>query len=136
MPEAIHFYRVSDSCGYFSNFSPHSIQLDGKVWPTSEHYFQAQKFRDADIQEQIRRAASPMIAARIGRDRSKPLRPDWEAVKDDVMRQAVRAKFTQHENLRRKLLATGDATLVERTRAMPTGVTAATAAARICSGES
>ncbi len=115
MSDAIHFYRVSDPYGYFSNFSPHPIQLDGRLWPTSEHYFQAQKFRDEDLQEQIRQTASPTIAARLGRDRSKPLRRDWEAVKDGVMRRAVRAKFTQHDSLRRKLLATGDATLVEHT---------------------
>jgi N-glycosidase YbiA len=115
MPEIIHFYRVSDPYGYFSNFSPHPIQLDGKQWPTSEHYFQAQKFRDEELQEQVRQASSPGIAARLGRDRTKPMRRDWEAVKDDVMRRAVRAKFTQHESLRRKLLATADAVLVEHT---------------------
>jgi ribA/ribD-fused uncharacterized protein len=56
-----------------------------------------------------------MIAARMGRDRKRPLRRDWEAVKDAVMRQAVRTKFTQHEDLRRALLATGEAELVEHT---------------------
>jgi ribA/ribD-fused uncharacterized protein len=115
VPEAIHFYHFSDPYGYFSNFSPHAIQLDGKLWPTSEHYFQAQKFRDEDIQEQVRQATTPSLAARLGRDRTKPLRRDWEAVKDDVMRRAVRAKFTQHDSLRHKLLATGDAVLVEHT---------------------
>jgi hypothetical protein len=57
-----------------------------------------------------------MIAARMGRDRSKPLRADWERVKDEVMRRAVLAKFTQHAELRDILLATGDALLVEHTR--------------------
>ena len=56
-----------------------------------------------------------MIAARMGRDRKKRLRRDWEQVKDDVMRKAVRAKFTQHEDLRRLLTGTGDALLVEHT---------------------
>jgi ribA/ribD-fused uncharacterized protein len=113
--EVIHFYRVSDDHGCFSNFAPHPIRLDGKLWRTSEHYFQAQKFTDETHQEKIRKTASPMIAARLGRDRTNPLRPDWEAVKDDVMRKAVRAKFTQHDDLRQILLGTGDATLVEHT---------------------
>jgi ribA/ribD-fused uncharacterized protein len=43
------------------------------------------------------------------------LRPDWEAVKVDVMRRAVRAKFTQHTELRAILLETADAILVEHT---------------------
>lgn len=134
MPSVIQFYRVSDPYGCFSNFSSHPIQLDGKVWPTSEHYFQAQKFRDEDLQEQVRQTASPMIAARFGRDRSKPLRPDWEAVKDDVMRRAVRAKFTQHGDLRLELLATGMRCSWSTRSATATGVMAATAAARTCSG--
>ena len=56
-----------------------------------------------------------MRAAELGRERHRPLRPDWEAVKDDVMRVAVRAKFTQHEELRELLLSTGDEALVEHT---------------------
>lgn len=56
-----------------------------------------------------------MIAARMGRDRKRPLRRDWESVKDSVMREAVLAKFTQHEELRELLLGTGDSKLVEHT---------------------
>lgn len=115
MPEVIHFYRVSDEHGHFSNFARYPIRLNGKLWPTSEHFFQAQKFAGTEHEEAIRQAKSPMIAARMGRDRSKPLRADWEAVKDDVMREAVRAKFTQHAELGEILLATGTATLVEHT---------------------
>jgi ribA/ribD-fused uncharacterized protein len=57
-----------------------------------------------------------MIAARMGRDRNRPCRVDWEKVKDDVMREAVRAKFLQHADLRATLLATGDAQIVEHTK--------------------
>ncbi len=56
-----------------------------------------------------------MIAARMGRSRKRPLRKDWEAVKDAIMYEAVLAKFTQHTDLRELLLATGDAKLVEHT---------------------
>jgi ribA/ribD-fused uncharacterized protein len=115
MKRVIQFYRVSDAYGEFSNFAAFPITLRGKVWPTSEHYFQAQKFAGTDHEEAIRQTRSPMIAARMGRDRKKPLRRDWEAVKDDIMREAVRAKFTQHPALLRVLLATGDAHLVEHT---------------------
>jgi N-glycosidase YbiA len=115
VPDIINFYSARDEYGEFSNFAAFPIALDGKTWPTSEHYFQALKFLDDAIRETIRQAKSPMIAARMGRDRAKPLRPDWETVKDDVMRTAVRAKFTQHEELKRLLLATGDATIVEHT---------------------
>src|SRR5919204_2028438 len=112
MKPVIQFYSVSDEYGAFSNFAPFPITLRGKVWPTSEHYFQAQKFAGTEHAEAIRKTRSPMIAARMGRDRKKPLRRDWEAVKDDVMREAVRAKFTQHPDLLKSLLETGDAFLV------------------------
>ena len=57
-----------------------------------------------------------MIAARMGRSREHPLRADWEIVKDDVVRTAVRAKFTQHPDLKSLLLATEDAQIVEHTK--------------------
>jgi ribA/ribD-fused uncharacterized protein len=90
--------------------------LNDRVWPTSEHYFQAQKFAGTPHEEEVRQAKSPMIAARMGRSRKRPLRKDWEKVKDDVMLQALRAKFTQHPELKKLLLGTGDAPLVEHTK--------------------
>ncbi|MGH9754959.1 MAG: NADAR family protein [Blastocatellia bacterium] len=113
--ETIRFYRVDDEYGCFSNFSPHPIRMKGKVWPTSEHYFQGQKFVGTEHEEAIRLLKSPMIAARMGRDRKRPLRPDWESVKDEIMFEAIRAKFAQHEELRKILLATGDAEIIEHT---------------------
>ena len=111
----ITFYRVSEPYGEFSNFSPHPIELEGRLWSTSEHYFQAQKFAETEYEETVRLAKSPMIAARMGRNRQKPLRPDWEAIKENVMREALRAKFTQHAKLKSLLLSTGTAELVEHT---------------------
>lgn len=116
MTSRIEFYKVSDSYGEFSNFAPFPITLDGKTWPTSEHYFQANKFLDDKHVEAIRNEPSAMIAARMGRSRSRPLRADWESVKDQVMKTALMAKFTQHESLRELLLETGEATLVEHTK--------------------
>jgi ribA/ribD-fused uncharacterized protein len=56
-----------------------------------------------------------MIAARMGRSRQRPLRADWEAVKDEIMREALRAKFTQNPQLRSLLFGTESAVLVEHT---------------------
>src|SRR6266478_9880524 len=112
----IRFYRLNEPYGEFSNFSPHPIELKGQVWPTSEHYFQAQKFAGTEHEEAVRQAKSQMIAARMGRSRERPLRPDWESVKDDIMREVLRAKFTQHPDLRSLLLKTGDSELIEHTR--------------------
>ena len=111
----IRFYSVKDKYGEFSNFSLHPFELDGLRWLTSEAYFQAQKFDDEAYREQIRAATSPMTAAKLGRSRSVPLRPDWEQVKDDAMRRALLAKFSTHPALRELLLSTGDEPLIEAT---------------------
>jgi len=115
MANPLNFYRVNEPYGEFSNFSPHPLRLKERVWPSVEHYFQAQKFPGTEHEELIRNTASPMIAARLGRSRSRPLRADWEIVKEDIMREALRAKFTQHAHLRELLLNTGTRPLVEHT---------------------
>ncbi len=111
---AIEFYRERDlPYGCFSNFSKHGFTLGGKHWPTVEHYFQAQKFPGTPQEEAIRLAPDPMTAKTLGNDQTVPLRPDWQTAKDAVMRDAVRAKFTQHEAIKAVLLGTGDELLVE-----------------------
>jgi ribA/ribD-fused uncharacterized protein len=113
--DIILFYRTGDQHGYLSNFAPYPIELRGRLWPTSEHYFQAQKFAGTEWEEAVRQASSPMTAAKMGRDRSLPMREDWPVTRDDVMREAVRAKFLQNAGIRDTLLETGSSILVERT---------------------
>jgi N-glycosidase YbiA len=109
----IYFYRARDAYGCFSNFSAHGFSLDGLWWPTSEHYFQAQKFVETPQFETVRLAPSPKEAADLGRDRSFPLRSDWNAVKDDIMTRAVLRKFEIHRDIRRILLDTGTEAIAE-----------------------
>ena len=109
----IYFYGANAEYGCFSNFSAHGVTIDGEYWPTTEHYFQAQKFVGTEHETLIQRVKSPRDAARLGRERKRPLRADWEEVKDDVMRRAVLAKFSQHEDARAVLLGTGDAPIIE-----------------------
>lgn len=113
MSQRIEFYSTRGEFGAFSNFSRHPFTLEGKRWPTSEHYFQAQKFAGTEHEGAVRRARTPKEAATMGRDRSRPLRRDWERVKAEIMRRAVRAKFAAHAELQVLLLSTGDAELVE-----------------------
>jgi ribA/ribD-fused uncharacterized protein len=111
----INFYRTEDPFGEFSNFAHFPILMKGVVWPTTEHYFQAQKFANTPREEEIRLVKAPGKAAKMGRDRAYPLRPDWESVKDNVMREAVSAKFQQYPHLVSLLLSTDDAEIVEHT---------------------
>ncbi|WP_445446139.1 NADAR family protein [Corynebacterium durum] len=113
--DTIYFYTANDPYGELSNFARYGFYKDDVYWRTAEHYFQAQKFEDEKLREKIRRTPSPLKAAVIGRNRSNPLRADWEEVKDDVMYTAVLAKFQHNKDLAELLLATGDAMLVEHT---------------------
>jgi len=99
----------------FSNFSNHPIESYGMVWPTSEHLFQAMKFlpTDPDWFLTIQRAGTPAEAKRKGRSKRHPIRDDWEAVKDDIMKDILRLKVQQHKDVRDILLDTGEQELIE-----------------------
>lgn len=109
------FYRVNDAYREFSNFAHYPFVIDHVEWPTVEHYFQAHKFMDKELQDKIRQLISPMDAALMGRDRQLPLRADWELIKDDVMRRAVYEKFKQNSEIKQILIDTGDSEIIEHT---------------------
>jgi tRNA (guanine37-N1)-methyltransferase len=109
----IRFFSQSKTHSEFSNFAPFGIDLDGEHWPSVEHYYQAQKFTDADLQRTIGNAAKPAIAKSLADKNKAAIRPDWDAVKDEIMERAVRRKFELHGELRDLLLATGDEAIVE-----------------------
>jgi ribA/ribD-fused uncharacterized protein len=94
-----------------SNFYVSPFELDDYAWQTVEHYFQATKSSNPVGYHQVREAATPGEAKRLGR--RVTLRADWEQVKLDVMRGALAAKFAKDSELAEWLLSTGDALLVE-----------------------
>jgi N-glycosidase YbiA len=63
--------------------------------------------------EKIRLVKTPKDAAKMGRERTRSLRQDWEQIKDDIMRQAVLCKFQTHTDIRDILLSTGKAEIIE-----------------------
>ena len=107
------FYSSRGEYGPFSNFSKHGVEMDGKWYRTTEHYFQSQKFDNPEYRERIRIAHTPKDAARLGRSRKVRLRPDWEKVKDGIMFDAVLKKFETHDEIRDLLLSTGDENIIE-----------------------
>jgi len=113
--EEIKFYSETAEWGEFSNFSLHEIIIKGNKWATTEHFFQAHKFDNKAYQEKIRKCISPMKAAELGRSRKFKIKRNWDKTKENVMYEAVYAKFTQHNNLKKLLLKTNDAILIEHT---------------------
>jgi hypothetical protein len=96
---------------FLSNFWFADIEFDGMVYPTVEHAYQAAKSLDQIIRRCIQAMSTPGLARSFGGQIK--LRPDWDILKFEIMEQLVRYKFTQHEDLREKLLATGEEILEE-----------------------
>jgi adenylate cyclase len=109
----IRFFSKSGRYREFSNFANYPVLIDGHVWPTTEHYYQAQKFEDPARQEDIRQLSKAVAAKRYAQKYRATIRADWAARKDGVMERALRAKFTQHETLRALLVGSGDEKIEE-----------------------
>ena len=109
----IRFFSKSERYSDFSNFANYAIEIDGVVWPTSEHYYQAQKFEDPERQTRIHQFPIAAAAKRYATKHKAKIRADWSELKDAVMERALRAKFTQHDSLRDLLVGSGDEEIEE-----------------------
>lgn len=114
--EILDFYSTKDPYGEFSNFALYPVMVDGEMWSTSEHYYQAHKYDKPELIAWVQSASTPMEAALRGRDKSIPKRADWDARKDEFMEKAVIDKFNRYPELKQLLLSTGNARLYEHTK--------------------
>jgi ribA/ribD-fused uncharacterized protein len=103
--------RFTGEYEFLSNFAASPVTIDGKDYATIEHFFQACKTLDEGEHEGVRLATTPGRAKKMGRQVT--LRPDWEAVKDKVMRTGLLHKFAPGSDLASKLIATGAEELIE-----------------------
>ena len=128
----------SPCTGFLSNYSRYGTGfiIDDKRWPTVIHFIQAKKFNGTNYEEKIRQASTVYEAQRMAKGRfvlkmdentgkmarkrvygnsgCYYMRDDWDVVKDDLLEEAIRAKFTQSSRLRKRLLDTGDSSLVDQ----------------------
>lgn len=113
--DEIRFYRADERpYGAFSNLYRREITFEGGRYPTSEHAYQAGKARTPEVRAWLMAAPSPALLAMAAHGLYRwDVAPGWSAAKFDRMRRVLRAKFTQHADLRQLLLDTGDARLVE-----------------------
>ena len=102
--------RFDGKYAFLSNYSASPFRIDYILFPTMEHYFQANKADNQNDYLHIAYAPTPGEAKRLGR--KIQLRSDWEEIKDKVMLTGLRKKFADPE-LRKLLLATGDEELIE-----------------------
>lgn len=108
-PDAIVSFR--GEFRFLSNFYPAEVEIDGIVFPTAEHAFQAQKTLSERWRRYISHQSTPRLAKKIGRELE--LREDWEEVKVNVMLGTLAVKFGSHDDLGDLLLATERRQLVE-----------------------
>jgi ribA/ribD-fused uncharacterized protein len=107
----IPYYETSNFV--FSNFSPHAIKINGKVFPTVEHAYHAAKFDDEKIKEEIRNAKSPLESYALGQKYKSVRKANWDEIKVQTLHEIVKEKVLQHQEVRDALLATGDEEIVE-----------------------
>jgi ribA/ribD-fused uncharacterized protein len=102
--------RFNNENKFLSNFQASTFFYKGKKYASVEHAYQALKTLDPDEHEKVRNAVSPSQAKKFGK--SLTLREDWDLVKSTIMLELLRLKF-QNPFLRMKLIATGNAILIE-----------------------
>lgn len=115
MANEIRFYRASEKpYGAFSNLYRREVVFEGETFATSEHAYQAGKPRKKAVRDWLMAAPSPSLLAMAAHGLYYwDVAPGWSTTKFDRMRDILRAKFEQHDDLRELLLSTGDARLVE-----------------------
>ena len=93
---------------FLSNFYEAPVTWNGLTYLNNEAAFQSAKtFYDRERFTNL----DPSSAKRLGR--RVQLRDDWEDVKNDVMYEICKAKFSQNAELKKKLLETGNKHLEE-----------------------
>ncbi|MFH1509712.1 MAG: NADAR family protein, partial [Candidatus Nealsonbacteria bacterium] len=99
----------------FSNFSSFSVKWKGKVWPTSEHAYQAAHFLKTapDLANKIHKAKSAHEAYKLAKNNTDKTPENWHEIKTAVMEDIVRHKLKQNPYVMHKLIQTGNRYLVE-----------------------
>lgn len=101
---------------WLSNFWPCQIELDGIIYPSVEHAYQAAKSDDPIYRKKIENAIDPDFekAAKKAKKLGKgiTLKPGFEQHKLLLMTQFIQQKF-KDPTLRAKLLNTGTQDLIE-----------------------
>ncbi len=119
----IRFFIREEPYGFLSNFYrlPFVAWSDNGVflYPTNEHYYQAQKANCLEVHEWIRGAPHARLAMVMGGQlehnkylKDKYMKKDWDQQRPGVMLRGLRAKF-ENIYMRKMLLETGYAILIE-----------------------
>ena len=99
----------------FDNFSSFKVMVDGILYSTVEHAYQAAKFLESapQIAKDIMESYSAHDAQKIAYANKDKQRKDWEEVKLKIMERLLRLKLEQNPYVKKKLLQTGNYVICE-----------------------
>ncbi len=123
---------------FLSNSSNYPFVLDDKTWPTVDHYVYAKKFEGTQLEDIIREASTVFQAKKLatrciyifdvdpitkkkvkakgyGQQYQYRIRGDWKKIEEQTLRTGIDAKFSNRPSLKKKLLETKAATLIDST---------------------
>lgn len=97
---------------FLSNFYPSEVELDGVIYPSVEHAYQAAKTLDKKERTVFHKHPLPSAAEAKKLGRKLSMRSDWDGVKLQVMEDLLVQKFA-HADLKEQLSQTKGSLLVE-----------------------
>jgi ribA/ribD-fused uncharacterized protein len=109
------FFSRKDSDELLGSFIELPFELDGRLWPTAEHYCQAMKFEGSPLADKVHAQPSAKLAQKLGESWLNKLkaRKDWGEVRTTVMTRAVYIQARSHSDKAEAILATGESPLME-----------------------
>ncbi len=114
--DAVFFHKPEEPYGFLSNWSPSPFDLDGLHFTSVEQYIMYSKcivFGDEKSAAAILATDDAAQQQAIGRKATGYNEHVWAGMRQMVAYRGLMAKFSQNDELRQKLLDTGDAVLVE-----------------------
>lgn len=110
------FHNPDEENGYLSNWYPSAFVVDGVGFSSAEQYMMYKKavcFGDWDTAKEILCTDDVAQIKELGRQVSDYSESYWNGIRQIVVFEGLLAKFSQNENLKNQLKATGDAILAE-----------------------
>jgi len=112
--EDVYFYLRKEKNGCFSNFERAIQKIGDEEYSCNEVFYQSVKTNKKELSEWLKNAPIPYYAMVVGHNlRKEDMKENWDAMKNDVMLEGLRAKFSQNPDLKAKLIATYPARLHE-----------------------
>ena len=110
------FHNPNEDNGYLSNWYPSPFTVDGVAFSSMEQFMMYRKaicFRDEAVAAQILSTSDVAEIKTLGRQVSNYDESMWNGIRQIVVYEGLLAKFSQNEELKGELKATGNAVLTE-----------------------